>query len=81
MSTAITSDVRAEGGVLFAEVDRLHEDAVEQRKLQIPPVMASQALRAMAEMTTDLIERLPDQAKELTASGFVMLWGTLTAKR
>ena len=50
--------VRAEGGVLFAEVERLQLDAIEQRKLQhLPPVMASQALKALAEMTMDLIER------------------------
>ena len=44
MSKVITTAVRAEGGVLFAEVERLQLDAVEQRKLQhLSPVMASQA--------------------------------------
>jgi AcrR family transcriptional regulator len=81
MSKVITRDVRAESGALFAEVERLQLDAVEQRKLQhLPPVMASQALKALAEMTMDLIERQPEQAEELTASGFQMLWGALTSK-
>jgi AcrR family transcriptional regulator len=80
MSPAITPAVRAEGGVLFAEVERLQADAVEQRRLKLPPVMASQALKALADMTTDLIERQPEHARQFTASGFQMLWGALTSK-
>ena len=56
-------------------------DAIEQRRLpHLPPVMASQALKALAEMTMDLIERQPEQAKQFKASGFQMLWGALTSK-
>jgi AcrR family transcriptional regulator len=81
MSKVITPAVRAESGVLFAEVERLQLDAVEQRNLQhLPPVMASQALKALAEMTMDLIERQPEQAEQLKSSGFRMLWGALTSK-
>jgi AcrR family transcriptional regulator len=81
MSKVIARTVRAEGGVLFAEVERLQLDAVEQRKLRhLPPVMASQALKALAEMTMDLIEHQPEQARRLKASGFQMLWGALTSK-
>jgi len=80
MSRAITADVRAEGSVLFAEVERLQADAVEQRRLKLPPVMASQALKALADMTTDLIERQPEHSRQFTASGFQMLWGALTSK-
>jgi AcrR family transcriptional regulator len=81
MSKVITADVRAEGGALFAEVERLQLDAIEQRKLQhLPPVMASQALKALAEMTMDLIEGRPGQAEAFTAAGFQMLWGALTSK-
>jgi AcrR family transcriptional regulator len=81
MSNVITSEVRAESGVLFAEVERLQTDAVSQRKLQqLPAAMASQALNALAEMTMDLVARQPDQAGELTAAGFQMLWGALTSK-
>jgi AcrR family transcriptional regulator len=80
LSAAITPGVRAEGGELFAEVERLQADAVEQRRLKLPPVMASQALKALADMTTDLIEREPGHARQFTASGFQMLWGALTSK-
>jgi AcrR family transcriptional regulator len=81
MSNAITPAVRAEGGSLFAEVERLQLDAVEQRRLlHLPPIMASHALKAMAEMTMDLIEQQPDHAEEFTSSGFQMLWGALTSK-
>jgi AcrR family transcriptional regulator len=81
MSNVITDAVRAEGGVLFAEVERLQLDALEQRKLDhLPPAMASQALKALAEMTMDLIERQPKQAAKLKAAGFQMLWGALTSK-
>jgi AcrR family transcriptional regulator len=81
MSNVITPAVRDEGGVLFAEVERLQQDAVEQRRLQhLPPVMASQALKALAEMTMDLIERQPEQAEQFKSSGFQMLWGALTSR-
>lgn len=81
ISNAITPVVRAEGGVLFAEVERLQLDAVAQRKLRpLPPVMASQALKALAEMTMDQIERQPEQAENFKSSGFQMLWGALTSK-
>ena len=64
--------------MLFAEVERPQLDAVEQRKLQhLPPIMASQALKALAEITMDLIE---GQAEQLRSSGSQMLWGALTSK-
>jgi AcrR family transcriptional regulator len=82
MSKVITPAVRAEGGVLFAEVERLQQDAVAQRKGQhLPPAMASQALKALADMTMDLIEREPEQAELFMSSGFEMLWGALNTKR
>jgi len=78
MSKAIGPAVRAESGVLFAEVERLHQDAIDQRKMrELPPSMASQALKAFAEMTMDLIERDPKRQKEYMAAGFQMLWGAL----
>jgi AcrR family transcriptional regulator len=81
ISSAIAPAVRAEGGVLFAEVERLQQDAIEQRKLvQLPPVMVAQGLKALAEMTMDLIESEPAQATPLMAIGFQMLWGALTSK-
>jgi AcrR family transcriptional regulator len=80
MSNAITADVRAEGGVLFAEVERLQSDALAQRQLQIPPLMAGATLKALAEMTMDLIAQHPDQAERFTTSGFHMLWAALNVK-
>ena len=80
MSNAIAPEVRAESGALFAEVERLQQDAVAQRRLQLPPGMASQALKALSEMTMDLIEREPKRAKEYIAIGFQMLWGALSTR-
>jgi AcrR family transcriptional regulator len=81
LSHVITEATRAESGVLFAEVERLQLDAIEQRKMQhLPPQMASQALNALAEMTMDLIEREPKKAAQLRTAGFQMLWGALTSK-
>jgi len=81
MSHIITESMRAEGGVLFAEVERLQSDAFEQKKIQhLPPQMVSQAIKALAEMTMDLIEREPAEAVRFQAAGFQMLWGALTSK-
>ena len=81
MSNAITQAVRAESGSIFAEIERIQLDAVAQKRLtHLPPAMASAALKALAEMTMELIERDPAHAKEFTAAGFHMLWGALTTK-
>jgi hypothetical protein len=42
--------------------------------------LVSQVLKALAEMTMDLIEREPQRAAELRAAGFQMLWGALNSK-
>src|SRR4029078_3057309 len=57
MSRAITADVRAEGSVLFAEVDRLQADAVEPRRVQTARVSGSEALKALADLTADHLAR------------------------
>lgn len=81
MSNAVTPQTRAEGSALFAEVDRMQEEAAEQRKLQaLPPEVAAQTLKALAEMTMDLIEKQPEQADRYQALGFQMLWAALTSK-
>jgi AcrR family transcriptional regulator len=80
MSNAIPREVRAESSLLFAAVEQLQLDAIEQRRLQLPPMMASHALKALAEMTMDLVENNPDEAEQLKSTGFQMLWGALTSK-
>jgi AcrR family transcriptional regulator len=81
MSKAIRPDVRAEGGVLFAEVDRLQADAIEQRLLaDVPKMMIPQLLKALAEMTMDLVAEHPRQREALIAAGFGFLWRALARK-
>ena len=38
------------------------------------PAMASQARKALAEMTMDTVSKDPERAEELKAPGFQMLW-------
>jgi AcrR family transcriptional regulator len=81
MSHVITEATRTEGAELFAEVERLQLDALQKKKLQRPPPqMASGALKALAEMTMDLIEREPGKAALFRAAGFQMLWAALGGK-
>jgi hypothetical protein len=81
ISNVITEETRREGGVLFAEVDRMHQDAIEQQKVHgLPANMAAQTLKALAEMTMDLIDAEPTKAAEYQALGFRLLWGALTTK-
>jgi AcrR family transcriptional regulator len=78
MSHLITHEVRAGSTLIFAEVERLRLDAKAQGKLApLPPQMISQSLKALAEMTMDLIDQRPRDAKRFTAAGFQMLWGAL----
>lgn len=81
ISNAIAPEVRAPSAVLFAEVDRLHQDAVAHDRLDLPHGMASAVLKAMAEMTMDLVEARPRQRAKYLEAGFRMLWGALTNKR
>lgn len=77
----ITPEVRAEGSDLFAEVARIEQDALDQRKAQhLPPKMASYALKYLAEMTMELVSREPAKLAEYRAAGFQMLWAALSAK-
>ncbi|HEX4383333.1 MAG TPA: TetR/AcrR family transcriptional regulator [Myxococcales bacterium] len=80
MSHVITPEVRAEGAALFGEVDQIERDALAKKKLQRPPEMAGKALKALAEMTMDLIEGDPRKAAKYREAGFQMLWGALTSK-
>lgn len=81
MSHAITPEVRAESSALFAEVDRLWHDATEQKKLlHVPRPMVGATLKALAEMTMDLVEREPKKREATLAAGFQMLWGALNSK-
>jgi AcrR family transcriptional regulator len=80
MSPAITPEVRAEGRDLFADIERLHADAVAQRTLQVPPIVVGQTLKALAEMTIELCAQHPERADELEAVGFRMLWAALSSK-
>jgi AcrR family transcriptional regulator len=81
ISNVITEETRREGEVLFAEVDRMHQDAIEQQKVHgLPPNMAAQTLKALAEMTMELIDGEPKKAAEYQALGFRLLWGALTSK-
>jgi AcrR family transcriptional regulator len=81
LSHVVTAATRAEGAGLFADVERLQLDALAQKKLQrLPQQMASGALKALAEMTMDLIEREPGKAAIFRAAGFQMLWAALNSK-
>jgi AcrR family transcriptional regulator len=81
MANAITEATRAEGGTLFGEVDRVYADAIAQRKAHdLPEQMASQTVKALAEMTMELIDREPREGARYQALGFRLLWGALTSK-
>jgi AcrR family transcriptional regulator len=81
MSSALRPEVREQTAHLYAEADRLHQDAIAQRKLaNVPPMMVSQVLKAIAEMTMDLVAAHPDQADALTKGGFQLLWGAYESK-
>jgi AcrR family transcriptional regulator len=76
VSSVVSPTLRAESGTLFDGLGRLRDD----KKLRIPPVMASATLQAMAEMTMDLIEREPQHAGRFKHAGFQMLWAALTVR-
>jgi len=81
ISNVITEETRREGGVLFAEVERMHQDAIEQHRVQdLPASMASQTLKVLAEMTMERIDDEPRKATQYQAIGFRLLWGALTSK-
>lgn len=79
LSHLITDPVRAESSVLFAEVDQLEADALAQKRMKVlPPGMSGAALKALAEMTLELIEREPWKLAKLREAGFELLWGALS---
>jgi hypothetical protein len=72
-------NARAEGN-LFAAVDEMEREAVEQKKLTVPLVMVSKVLKSLAEMTMELCAQDPAHAEQYKANGFQMLWAALTSK-
>jgi len=81
LSKAITPELRAEISPVVAEVARLKADAAEQKKLaDIPADLAAQTLKALAEMTMDLVEQHPEAPDTYLALGFQMLWGAFAKK-
>ena len=81
LSNVLRPEVRDGTQQLFAEADRLFEDAKSQRRLEnIPPVLAHQFLKAVSEMTMDLVAAHPAQANALLKSAFEMLWRAYGSK-
>lgn len=79
MSNLITPDVRAESTILFAEVNVMEAEALDHHAFrQIPMKMVSRALKALAEMTMELIQKEPEQREFYMQRGFDMLWGALS---
>jgi AcrR family transcriptional regulator len=78
MSHVITPEVRAESSVLFAEVDGLEREALAQKLMKrLPPGLSGAVLKALGEMTMDLMAQQPKRAAELRAAGFELLWDAL----
>jgi AcrR family transcriptional regulator len=81
MSDVVSEATRVETSALFAEVGRIQADALAQKKLVfVSPQVASATLKAMAEMTMDLIAGDPDNTEAHCAMGFQLLWGALDSK-
>ena len=81
LSSAITDETRATSAAYLVEVERLRKDAVEQRVLRdLPAELVAGTLKALAEMTMDLIAKKPKQASRYQALGFEMYWVALTKK-
>lgn len=77
MSPALTKESLAENAEMFALIAKIKADA---GKSALPQEMQSHALKAIADMTMDLIEKQPKRAEEFRAAGFQMLWGAMNAK-
>jgi AcrR family transcriptional regulator len=81
LADVITPRVRAEVEPLFVEIRRIHRDAIRSGEMpELPPLVAAQTLKSLAEMIMDLIEAHREDPATLKAVGFRLLWGALTAK-
>ena len=80
LARAVTPQLRAETQRLYSEVDRIQSDALEQKRLHLPPEVAGPAIAALADMTVTLIAQQPGAAKKFEAAGFQMLWGALNSR-
>ncbi|MFO0595005.1 MAG: helix-turn-helix domain-containing protein [Myxococcaceae bacterium] len=80
LAKAVTARLRTETQLLYAEVDRIQADAIAQKRLHLPPVLPGPTIAALGDMTRELIEAHPAQAKTLMAAGFQMLWAALNSK-
>jgi AcrR family transcriptional regulator len=78
LAKVITPEVRNDG--VFAPVDQLQADAVAQKLLHLPPELVAGTIKALAEMTMDLIERFPSRRAAFLEAGAQMLWAALSVR-
>jgi AcrR family transcriptional regulator len=81
LATALSDESRAIGQGHFVEVERMRQDAIAQRIVRdLPPEVVHGTLKALAEMTMDLIASKPREATRYRNLGFEMFWTALTKK-
>lgn len=79
LGAVVRAETTAPG--LFAEMERVQRDAIAAGTLRLSPAIASAALKAMLDLTIDLVERSPDRSPRhidaLVATGLAMLQAAL----
>ena len=78
---ALSEESKAAGMTPFLEVQKMADDAIEQRMLRdLPLAYIAATLSAMAETSMEFMQRDASQAELYQGAGFEMLWAAIRAK-
>jgi AcrR family transcriptional regulator len=77
----LTWESKKAGSAPFAEIERMIEEAEQQRIVQdLPRSFIEAAMSALAESVMELVRQDPKRAEIYRTAGFEMLWGGIARK-
>jgi AcrR family transcriptional regulator len=82
MWAGLTEESKRAGSAPFLEIQQMTDEATVQRLLRdVPLELVGAAVRALAEMTMDLLEKNPKKDLEYRGAGFEMLWAAIAKRK
>jgi len=77
----LTEESKSAGMAPFVEIQKTVEDAMAERIFRdLPEQCITATVRALSEMTTDLVRKNPEEADKYRSAGFEILWAGIVRK-
>jgi len=78
----LTEESKSAGMAPFVEIQKTVEDAMAERIFKdLPEQCITATVRALSEMTTELVRQNPEEAEKYRSAGFEILWSGIARKQ